>query len=121
MSDHLDAADKLDAYQKKYQQTPKGREAEKKYKGTPKGKGAVQRWRDSEKGYIARKRYRMSEKGKATKQRYEDQVHEFELIQLRIDSGACVSCGVNRATTAIGRFPVCGLCKAQISKNGSVG
>lgn len=64
--DSVEAANKLDASQRKYNKTPKLRAAQKRYKETPKGKAAQQKYTQSEKFKLACQKYYCSDKGQVS-------------------------------------------------------
>jgi len=63
--DDQDPAEKIDAAQRRYNKSEKGRVAHKKHQQSEKGKGTASRYAKSEKGKLSKEKYRHSPKGKA--------------------------------------------------------
>jgi len=59
----IDTADKIDATNRRYLKSEKGKQAQKRYLSSDKGKEAINNYLMSEKGKAAQLRYRLSEKG----------------------------------------------------------
>ena len=99
--DWVDPADKIDASQKKYQTSDKGKEALKRYRQSDQGKQAQERYRQSGRGKTAHERYRNSDKGREAQVRAKSSREEVKslvekmnvLIKERKRLGLCIYCG----------------------------
>ncbi len=99
--DWVDPADKIDACQKKYQSSDKGREARDRYRQSEQGKQAQERYLHSNKGKTAHEKYRNSDKGRESQIRAKNAKEEIDkkleelrdLVNYRKDNGLCIYCG----------------------------
>ncbi len=62
-------ADRMDATEKRYRSSEKGKDAQKRYLSSKKGRNSQRIYLNSEKGLAAQLRYRLSEKGMSTTQK----------------------------------------------------
>ncbi len=93
----IDAADKIDATQRRYAKSPKGKKARKKWNESEAAKAVGSRYLGSEKGKLAHKRYRKSKKGKAAikkaEKRNKELLAKMRLVAEREKQGLCALCG----------------------------
>jgi len=69
ITDAIEAADKIDAATRKYNKSPKRREAQRKYEAKKKGQAAIEKYQDSEKFKLGLQKYYFSSKGQEAHQR----------------------------------------------------
>lgn len=99
--DWVDPADKIDASQKKYQSSEKGKEALRRYRQSDRGKQSQSRYLHSNKGRTAHEKYRNSDRGrqaqeraKSTKEEVKEGVQKLlDLVSYREHQGLCIYCG----------------------------
>lgn len=77
---NLETVEKLEAAQRKYWKSEKGKRALRNYAESPKGQKAIRKYQNSEKGKLTRQRYYQTDKGKAAHLSQNEQDKLFRLF-----------------------------------------
>lgn len=78
--DAATAADSLDASTRKYNKSPKRREAQRRFRLTARGQAVVDKYQDSEKFKLSQQKYYLSDKGQKAHLRRREQLKDFRKV-----------------------------------------